>query len=78
MYHRVQVDCSPNLESALSEPISRLNRPQTGTRAAVLRGLPFPARNNAVNENVIDVLIYIYENYMDAEESVPPDQIMLE
>ena len=31
-----------------------------------------------MNENVIDVLIYIYENYMDAEESVPTDQITLE
>ena len=31
-----------------------------------------------MNENVIDVLIYIYENYMDAEESVPTDQMMLE
>ena len=31
-----------------------------------------------MNENVIDVLIYIYENYMDAEESVPTDQILLE
>ena len=31
-----------------------------------------------MNENVIDVLIYIYENYMDAEESVPTDQIVLE
>ena len=31
-----------------------------------------------MNENLIDVLIYIYENYMDAEESVPTDQIMLE
>ncbi len=31
-----------------------------------------------MNENVIDVLIYIYENYMDGEESAPPDQIMLE
>ena len=31
-----------------------------------------------MNENVIDVLIYIYENYMDTEETVPTDQIMLE
>ncbi len=31
-----------------------------------------------MNENIIDVLIYIYENYMDSEETVPPDQIMLE
>jgi Smg protein len=31
-----------------------------------------------VNENVIDVLIYIYENYMDGDESAPADQIMLE
>ena len=31
-----------------------------------------------VTENLIDVLIYIYENYMDSEESVPTDQILLE
>jgi len=31
-----------------------------------------------VNENVIDVLIYIYENYMDSDEVVSHDQIMLE
>lgn len=31
-----------------------------------------------VNENVIDVLIYIYENFMDSEEAVPTDQILLE
>jgi len=31
-----------------------------------------------VNENLIDVLIYIYENYMDSEESVPVDQVTLE
>lgn len=31
-----------------------------------------------MNENVIDVLIYIYENYMDSDEAVPADQIMLE
>ena len=31
-----------------------------------------------MNENVIDVLIYIYENYMDGDAAVPSDQIMLE
>jgi len=31
-----------------------------------------------VNENVIDVLIYIFENYMDSEEEAAPDQVMLE
>jgi Smg protein len=31
-----------------------------------------------VTENLIDVLIYIYENYMDSEESVPTDQMLLE
>jgi len=31
-----------------------------------------------VNESIIDVLIYIYENYMDSEEANRPDQIMLE
>ena len=78
MYHRAQVDCSHDLETALSEPISRLNRPAIWTRPVVVPGFPFFARNTAVNENVIDVLIYIYENYMDAEESVPTDQILLE
>jgi len=31
-----------------------------------------------VNENIIDVLIYIYENYMGGEENIPNDQIILE
>lgn len=31
-----------------------------------------------MNENLIDVLIYIYENYMDSEESIPVDQVTLE
>ncbi len=31
-----------------------------------------------MNENVIDVLIYLYENYMDADTAVPQDQILLE
>lgn len=31
-----------------------------------------------MNENLIDVLIFIYENYMDDENKVPQDQIMLE
>lgn len=31
-----------------------------------------------MNENVIDVLIYIYENYMGSDENLPHDQIMLE
>lgn len=31
-----------------------------------------------MNESIIDVLIYIYENYMDSEEETQPDQIMLE
>jgi len=31
-----------------------------------------------MNENLIDVLVYIYENYMDSEQSVPVDQITLE
>ena len=31
-----------------------------------------------MNENLIDVLIYIYENYMDSEESSSMDQITLE
>jgi Smg protein len=31
-----------------------------------------------VNENVIDVLIYIYETYMDGDQPVPPDQIIMQ
>ena len=31
-----------------------------------------------MTENLIDVLIYIYENYMDSEETVPVDQVTLE
>ncbi len=31
-----------------------------------------------MNENLIDVLIYIYENYMDSEQAMPVDQITLE
>ncbi len=31
-----------------------------------------------VNENLIEVLIFIYENYMDGDTEVPNDQILLE
>lgn len=31
-----------------------------------------------MNENIIDVLIYIYENYMGGEENIPHDLIILE
>ena len=31
-----------------------------------------------MNENLVDILIYLYENYMDPEESVPPDQAKLQ
>jgi Smg protein len=31
-----------------------------------------------VNENIIDVLIYIYETYMDGDQPVPPDQIIMQ
>jgi len=34
--------------------------------------------NNTVNENLIEVLIFIYENYMDNDAEVPDDQILLE
>jgi Smg protein len=27
-----------------------------------------------MNENVVDILIYLYENYMDGEQSTPSDQ----
>lgn len=78
MYHPNRVGCSPDWGNAESEPKSLRIRPARGMLAAGLRGRPFSAGNQAVNENVIDVLIYIYENYMDPEESAPTDQIMLE
>ena len=31
-----------------------------------------------VNENIIDVLIYLYENYLDSEHEIAPDHIMLQ
>ncbi len=31
-----------------------------------------------MNENIIDVLIYIYENYMGSDDNIPSDQVMLE
>ena len=31
-----------------------------------------------MNENVIDVLIYIYETYMDGDQPVPSDHIMMQ
>ena len=31
-----------------------------------------------MNENVIDVLIYIYETYMDGEQPVPADHILMQ
>lgn len=31
-----------------------------------------------MNENIIDVLIYIYETYMDGDQPVPPDQIIMQ
>ncbi len=31
-----------------------------------------------MNENIIDVLIYIYETYMDGEKQLPSDQILIE
>ncbi|MEW8470553.1 MAG: DUF494 family protein, partial [Candidatus Thiodiazotropha sp.] len=27
-----------------------------------------------MNENVVDILIYLYENYMDGEQAPPSDQ----
>lgn len=73
MYHPGQVDCSLDWENHYREPVSRLDRPSTGILPA-----PSLSRKTAVTENLIDVLIYIYENYMDSEESVPVDQILLE
>ena len=77
MYHLKQVVCSQDLETCQSEPLRCRLRPHPGTHP-VSRGLHLSSGNHAVNENVIDVLIYIYENYMDTEESVPTDQVMLE
>lgn len=31
-----------------------------------------------MNENIIDVLIYIYETYMDGDQPVSPDQILMQ
>ncbi len=31
-----------------------------------------------MNENIIDVLIYIYETYMDGEDQLPSDQVLIE
>lgn len=31
-----------------------------------------------MNENIIDVLIYIYETYMDGDQPIPADQIMMQ
>ncbi|MEN8213931.1 MAG: DUF494 domain-containing protein [Pseudomonadota bacterium] len=31
-----------------------------------------------MNENIIDVLIYIYETYMDGEKQLPSDQVLIE
>ena len=31
-----------------------------------------------MNENIIDVLIYIYETYMDGENQLPSDQVLIE
>jgi Smg protein len=31
-----------------------------------------------VNENVIDILIYIYETYMDGDQPVPTDHVMMQ
>lgn len=30
-----------------------------------------------MNENMVDILIYLYENYMDTEQPTPPDQAKL-
>lgn len=79
MYYPSQVDCSLDLEICIREPISRLTLARTGSYPAH-PGPRIPRRSGlpTVNENLIDVLIYIYENYMDSEESVPVDQITLE
>jgi len=73
MYHQVLGDFLPVRGIHHLEPQHHIGLDDCCISAASL--VPEPS---AVNENVIDVLIYIYENYMDGDESVPTDQIMLE
>ena len=77
MYHRNQVENSPAKGRRNRKPHSTPKGSFSPYRGIVpeseLRG-----EQHAVNENVIDVLIYIYENYMDGDEAAPTDQIMLE
>lgn len=78
MYHRSPEGCSPVPESRLRETAIPPRRPSPTPLPGHRRRLQYPNGKHIVNENVIDVLIYIYENYMDSEENIPPDQIMLE
>ncbi len=31
-----------------------------------------------MNENVVDILIYLYENYMDSDQEAAPDQVQIQ
>lgn len=78
MYYQRQAGSLPDLETESSVPIFSLKSIlHQGIPNSLVR-LSTPQETQTVNENVLDVLIYIYENYMDSEESVPADQILLE
>ena len=79
MYHPSPVDCSSAMGHFPHEPLASPNRAPSRPAPAAPPCQPICYRVNCVNENVLDVLIYIYENYMDSEEdAAPPDQVMLE
>jgi Smg protein len=79
MYYQNQVDGSFGYVKAV-------NVQSNNSQSDLITALPtdaqplFPSskRTLSMNENLIDVLVYIYENYMDSEQSVPVDQITLE
>lgn len=79
MYHRFPVGFLPEPESRTREPATPPRRPPPPAATLLSSSRPGPRNGNRiVNENVIDVLIYIYENYMDSDEQAAPDQVMLE
>lgn len=68
MYHLFLVGCTPALKRLPTDKCRDGINP-----SATRHG------NRTVDENLIDVLIYIYENYMVSdEEAAPQDQIALE
>ena len=79
MYHRFPVGFLPEPESRTREPATPPRRPPPPAATLLSSSRPGSRNGNRiVNENVIDVLIYIYENYMDSDEQAAPDQVMLE